>query len=105
METITADQLAEMKENEQSLVIIDVLGEEQFEKEHVPGAINIPYERVAHEALDRFDKEDSIVVYCKNEACTASPKAAKKLEDLGFKHVYDFENGIEGWKNSGRSAE
>jgi len=105
METITADQLADMKENEQSLVIIDVLGEEQFEKEHVPGAINIPYERVAHEALDRFDKEDSIVVYCKNEACTASPEAAKKLEDLGFKHVCDFENGIEGWKNSGRSVE
>lgn len=105
MESITADELDEMKEDDENLKIVDVLGEEQFEKEHVPGAINIPYERIANEALDRFDKDDRIVVYCKNKACTASPEAAEKLDDLGFKHVYDFENGIEGWKSSGREAE
>ena len=105
METVTADELAEMKEDEEDLVIVDVLGEEYYEKEHVPGAINIPFEEIASEALQRFDKDQHIVVYCKNKACTASPAAAEKLTDLGFEHVYDFDLGLQGWKDSGRDVE
>jgi len=37
-----------------------------------------------------------LVSFCKNFECDASPKAAKKLEKLGFDHVVDYEVGIEG---------
>lgn len=105
METITADQLAEMRNDDQNLVVIDVLDEEYYNKEHLPGAINIPFEDIASESLKRFDKDQRIVVYCKNKACTASPAAAEKLDDLGFENIYDFELGLQGWKDSGRETE
>lgn len=105
VETISADELSRMKSSGEDFVLVDVLDQEHFEDEHVPGAINIPYDEIASEALDRFDKDQTIVVYCKNEACTASPEAAEKLDKLGFKNVKDFEAGTEGWNEAGNETE
>lgn len=92
-------------ENSEDLVVIDVLDEEYFEEEHLPGAVNIPLESIAVEARQRFDEDQEIVVYCKDEMCTASPTAAEKLEKLGFENVYDYEPGTEGWKEAGNEVE
>ncbi|XGI84380.1 rhodanese-like domain-containing protein [Halorutilales archaeon Cl-col2-1] len=105
MKTITADELEDLKESGEEFVLVDVLGEDHFEEEHIPGALNIPLERIASEALSRFDKDEKIVVYCADDECSASPKAAEKLEDLGFENVIDFEAGVDGWKKSGHEVE
>jgi len=82
-----------------------VLSEDSYKKEHIRGAINIPSERIGKEAREKFDKDDPLVVYCSNYDCTASPTAAKKLEDLGFTNVYDYEGGKEEWKQAGLPME
>lgn len=105
MNDISTKELVALKEKDKEFVLIGVLGKEYFEEEHIPGAINIPYEDIASEALERFDKDQRIVVYCKNKACTASPEAAKKLDKIGFEHVYDYDVGLQGWKDSGHQTE
>lgn len=82
-----------------------MLQDEYFEQEHIPGAANIPLEEIGNEALQRFDREQEIILYCKDSMCKASPKAAEKLEKLGFENVKDYEGGLEAWKNEGHEVE
>lgn len=104
METVTAEDLERMRENDDEFTLVDVLGEDHYNEMHIPGAVNIPLDQIASEALDRFEKDDRIVVYCANTDCGASPKAAEKLEKLGFTNVADFEAGLQGWKDAGREV-
>ena len=99
MKTIKLDELKKKLDNE-NVKLIEVLDEDAYKKEHIKGAINIPLERIGTEAKDRFNMNDEIVVYCSNFDCSASPTAAKKLSNLGFKNVYDFEGGKKQWKEA-----
>ena len=44
--------------------IVEVLGSEEYEWEHLPGAINIPLRKLDEEAPKRLDPERPVVVYC-----------------------------------------
>jgi len=85
--------------------LVEVLDKEAYNKEHIKGAMNIPLERIGTEAKDRFAEDDQIVVYCSNFDCSASPTAAKKLDGLGFKNVYDYQGGKKDWKDAGLPME
>lgn len=91
-------------ENNEDFVLVDVLGEDHFEQRHIPGAVNIPLNQIAIEAKERFNEEDEIVVYCRDAECQASPKAAEKLEKLGFENIYDYEVGVKGWGEAGNET-
>ncbi|WEL19698.1 rhodanese-like domain-containing protein [Candidatus Nanohalococcus occultus] len=101
-DTITTTELENRIEGK--CVIIDVLAKDHFREAHLPGAINIPLEKIGKTALERFDKDQELVVYCKDRECSASPKAAEKLEKLGFNQVKDYEPGLEGWKKAGNQV-
>lgn len=108
MQTINAQQLAEMMERGDEFMLVNVLSEEQFQAHHVPGSRNVPVsepdfvQRVEQMAGSR---DRPVVVYCANTACTASPTAAKQLEEAGFTHVIDFEGGIEEWEQAQQPVE
>ncbi|MFP4024049.1 MAG: rhodanese-like domain-containing protein [Thiohalospira sp.] len=104
MKTIKRDELKEKLDNNE-VKLVEVLSEEDYNKEHIKGAINIPLERIGTEAKDKFDKDDQIVVYCSNFDCSASPAAAKKLDNLGFKNVFDYQGGKKDWKDAGLPME
>jgi len=100
MEKITKKQLKKMLENNEEFVLINVLRKEYFKQGHINGSINIPisdenFDKEIMQKIKEMDKK--IVVYCANKHCSASPRAAKHLEQLGFKNVYDYEGGIEEW--------
>lgn len=103
-ETISTEELEKKVKND-DFVLIDVLSPGHFQEEHLPGAINISLADLGSEALDRLEKDDDIVVYCKDTECQASPKAAEKLEKLGFEDVKDYEPGLKGWKEAGNDTE
>jgi rhodanese-related sulfurtransferase len=44
--------------------LVEVLPPEEYEDEHLPGAINIPLRRLDQEARDRLDPNRPVVVYC-----------------------------------------
>lgn len=105
IDTITAQDLKHNLDNGTDLTLVETLPREVFDKEHIPGAINIPVSDIGERAEDLLPKDERIVVYCANTECDASPKAAKKLKDMGYGKVLDFEAGKQGWKDAGYELE
>ncbi|MGH2680688.1 MAG: rhodanese-like domain-containing protein [Actinomycetota bacterium] len=48
--------------------VVDVLGPEEFEEDHLPGAINLPLRKIETEARARLDSSRPILVYCWDSA-------------------------------------
>jgi rhodanese-related sulfurtransferase len=46
-----------------------------------------------------------VIVYCHDEDCDASPKAARRMDALGYQRVYDYEAGKVDWKQAGLPVE
>ncbi len=44
--------------------LVEVLPRQEFDDEHLPGAINIPLRRIDREARDRLDPSRPVIVYC-----------------------------------------
>jgi len=105
IKTISATELKEKLDGEEKFKLVEVLPNEFFAKGHLPGAINIPVDEIEERAPKELDKEEEIVVYCVDTACQASPNAAKKLIEMDYKKVIDFEAGKEGWKEAGFKLE
>ena len=49
---------------EEGAQLVEVLPPDDYEDEHLPGAINIPLRRVDVEAPERLDRTRAVVVYC-----------------------------------------
>lgn len=100
MKTIDRDTLKEKIDKGETMTLIEVLSPESFEEFHLPGAINIPLGSDTFE--DRVQAvaghDEQVIVYCKDEACDASPKAAQRLEDLGYTNVLDYAAGKDDWR-------
>ncbi len=45
-------------------LLIEVLPEDEFSEEHLPGAINVPLRRLTAESVAHIDRASPIVVYC-----------------------------------------
>ena len=99
---IDAEEAKEMMENE-DVIIVDVRTEEEFEEQHIEGAILIPdyeIEDLAEEKLP--DKEATILVYCRTGR--RSENASRALIEMGYTSVYDF-GGIVDWDYETTSGE
>ena len=48
--------------------LVEVLPPEEYEEEHLPGAVNIPLRRLDREARERLDPGRAVVVYCWDSA-------------------------------------
>jgi rhodanese-related sulfurtransferase len=44
--------------------VVEVLPREEFEEDHLPGAISLPLRSLETEAKDRLDPAKPVVVYC-----------------------------------------
>lgn len=103
MQTIDTQTLEQKLDGNNNFVFLNVLPKESYQKEHIKGSDNIPYddenfvEKVSEKAIA---KDTEIIVYCQNTDCPASDKAAQKLIDAGYTNVKDYEAGIEAWKEA-----
>jgi rhodanese-related sulfurtransferase len=59
---IEIDELRELLDAGAQLV--EVLPQEEYDEEHLPGAINIPLKTLDAESAATLDKVNPIVVYC-----------------------------------------
>lgn len=101
LQTIDAKKLNQRLKGVQPPILINALAEDAFIAKHIPGSINIPTENAEWAENVIPYKEAEVVVYCANRNCNASPKLAEKLEEMGYAHVTDFEDGVEGWRTEG----
>jgi len=102
---ISIETVLEMRENNKDFKLVDVLREESYKEDHIPGAINIPKDMLQGLAPKHLDKKDTIVVYCASYGCHASTNAAKALLEMGYKKVLDFKAGKKGWVDAGLELE
>jgi rhodanese-related sulfurtransferase len=49
---------------DQGAQLVDVLGEDEFEHDHLPGAINIPLKRLDASTAATLDRDRPVLVYC-----------------------------------------
>lgn len=104
MNTVTADTLNQMQQQNGDFLLINTLDEEHFPQTRIPGSINIPQSSddfVSRVEQEAGSKDKEIIVYCASTQCQSSHKAAQKLEQAGFSNVSDFEAGAEGWQQAG----
>lgn len=97
----TAEMLFDKLNSNERPVLVNALDEESYIAKRIPGSINIPTDRA--ETIENIvpDKDQDIVVYCANADCNASPQLAEKLMDRGYTRVWDFEDGLAGWRKAG----
>lgn len=113
MQTLTTEQLEAMQaENRdrksEEFALINVLSREQYRDAHIGGSSNIPVgdeDFVLKVEQTVGDKKRPVVVYCASTTCDASEKAARKLEEAGFKKVFDYEGGTKSWQEAGLPVE
>ena len=92
---ITADEAAQMMQEETGFVLLDVRTQEEYASGHIPGAICIPNETIGSEEIPELpDTDQLILVYCRSG--NRSKQASQKLAEQGYTNVVEF-GGINGW--------
>lgn len=82
--------------------LVEVLPEHEYAEEHLPGALHLPLKRLdAGTGRALLDASRPVVVYCWDALCDMSPRAAWRLERLGFGPVYDYAAGKVDWMAAG----
>ena len=65
METVTREELKGKMDGGESFTLVETLAEVAYQHEHLPGAVNLPPERVRELAPTLLpDKRAEIIVYC-----------------------------------------
>jgi len=85
------------------VTVLDVRPEEEFAAGHLPGAINVPVEKLEN-LLSRLPKRKEVVAYCRGPYCLMSFEAVEKLRKRGFK-AKRLENGYPEWRAAGLPVE
>ncbi|MFU8806974.1 MAG: rhodanese-like domain-containing protein [Bradymonadaceae bacterium] len=98
---MSSTELHQRMETEEDFLLIDVNDPDQFQEEHIPGAINIPLTELPSRARKDLSKNQRIVVYGANHEAERSTQAADLLEEVGFRKVSDFDGGLDAWKRAG----
>lgn len=93
---ITVQTLKQRLDRGENLTILDVREPYEWEICHLQNAHHIPMGRVA-ESLDRFDREQEIIVHCKSGERSA--KICQLLQENGFKKPVNLIGGILAWAN------
>ena len=102
---ISTEALRAKLSAQERVVLVEALGGGFFADAHLPGAINVPasdVDRLAPSLLP--DIEADIVVYC-SRTCRSSQTVARRLQDLGYRHVVVYGGGKEEWVEQGYPVE
>ncbi len=94
-QTITAEEAKKMMDDTESIIVLDVRTQEEYEEGHIKDSLLIPdYEITETAETVLTDKSAAILVYCRSGRRSAN--ASQALADLGYENVYDF-GGIIDW--------
>ena len=73
-------------------ILIDVRTSEEYNREHIPNAVNIPLDQID---TIGYDKASKIIVYC--QTGMRSRQAIQTLVDMGYTNLYDLDGGLLNW--------
>lgn len=88
------EAMERIEENPDALFLVDMRAKEDYDKGHLPGAVNIPFAQMGKN-LDRLPTNKQIIMYCYSGQNSGLGVSAVKL--LGF-NVISFQGGMNfGW--------
>lgn len=85
------------------VTVLDVRPAEEYAAGHVPGAINVPVDKLEG-YLSKLPKRKEIIAYCRGPYCLMSFEAVAKLRRRGFK-AKRLEDGYPEWRAAGLPVE
>lgn len=85
------------KMNESNTVVIDVRENDEFNKGHIEGAINLPLSKIKDHttSLDAY-KDNQVLVVCQEGMRSSS--AGKIITKAGLKNVFVVTGGMQAWQ-------
>lgn len=84
----------ELYENNESVILLDVRNQDEYDMHHIEGSILIPYTELESRLSELPNKDAIIIVFCR--AGRRSAIAASILVDYGYRNVYDMQE-IANW--------
>jgi rhodanese-related sulfurtransferase/DNA-binding transcriptional ArsR family regulator len=85
------------------VTVLDVRPEEEYAAGHLPGAINVPVEKLEG-LLSKLPKRKEVVAYCRGPYCLMSFEAVEALRKRGFK-AKRLQDGFPEWRAAGLPVE
>jgi len=85
------------------VMVLDVRPPEEYAAGHVPGAINVPVEKLEG-YLAQLPKKREVIAYCRGPYCLMSLEAVAALRKRGWK-ARRLEDGFPEWKAAGLPIE
>ena len=85
--------------------LVEVLPANEYKREHLPQAVNIPLQTMTAETTKPLRKDVAVIVYCSDFQCDLSARAAWRLESMGFQEVYRYTPGKADWLAAGWETE
>jgi rhodanese-related sulfurtransferase len=97
---VTVDDVKARVDRKEELLIVDVREDNEWEKDHLPGATHLGKGVIERDIEQRVpDLNAPIVLYCGGGFRSAL--AADNLGRMGYKNVVSMDGGIRGWREKG----
>ena len=80
-----------------NIVVVDVREAEDYEKGHIPGAINLPHDK--WNTSQGLKKDTLNVLYCYSHVCHLAATAAVEFAGKGYP-VMEMDGGFDAWKEN-----
>ena len=88
-EKISMSEGIERMAADENFILLDVRRADEFAAGHIPGAVNLPNEKIGTEEIASLpDKNQTIYIYCRSG--NRSKQAADKLLALGYTSLIEF---------------
>ena len=106
IQTISTQELEQRLEKGGELKFWNVLTDDYFNREMIPGSRRVQLDRIGRELHEtNLSKDSEVIVYCGGPSCPQSRLAAEKLQEFGYTKVRAYEGGLEEWKAAGHTVE
>ena len=100
-ESVTVDLARSWGDN---AIWIDARPDNEFEADHVPGAIQLNEDRwndLLPQFLEKWSPEKKVVVYCSTQSCNLALDVARRLrKEAQIKDVFVLQGGWEEWQKT-----
>ena len=96
--SLKTGEALELIRSTKDITIIDVRDREEFRKNHLKGARNIPLDQL-EKRKGTLSRDKPVILYCQNGGKSA--RAIRILELAGFKQLYHMNEGLRGWTKAG----
>jgi rhodanese-related sulfurtransferase len=101
--TEISPQEAAAKSKDGEAAIVDVREKDEWDEEHIPGAMHLSRGTIELDIEEKFPDENAMII-CHCGGGGRSALAAESLQKMGYKNVRSMAGGFKAWKAAGLPA-